>query len=149
MILLAALSYFREPIISLIPKMTKIKVGPLEGTIVPSQPEGPKGSTESSATYSVPMSAIYSPPFHEYVNLAESMFEQSLPTYLARFGGNREEAVKRAAIDFFAALPLERASRFIYGSQIDAERTRSKGISSTSVFFCDRRISGDLCKLFF
>jgi hypothetical protein len=43
-----------------------------------------------------------------------------LPSILPNFDGNREQALRYSLIDFRSAVFLERASRFLFGSQIDA-----------------------------
>jgi hypothetical protein len=123
-----ALWWFRGPITTVM-SARQIKLGPqgLELNILSQQlSEGqktdqglvPKSSPEVSAEQS-PVAKLYAPAYHDLMEETRQKFERDIPAYLARFGGNKEEALKRAAIDYQAAVYLERASRYIFGSQID------------------------------
>jgi hypothetical protein len=69
-----------------------------------------------------PISAYFAPPFQEIVLFTEQWVEQHLPAYMAQLGRGREDTLKIATVDYVVALNLERASRFIFQSQIDALR---------------------------
>ncbi len=63
----------------------------------------------------------FNPPFQELVtDIAQNVDKVILPALLPRFEGNKERALRHALIDFQSALVLERASRSLFGSQIDA-----------------------------
>jgi hypothetical protein len=62
----------------------------------------------------------FAPPFQELVTDVEAKIDNELPTLAANLGKNRAEALKHTLIDQYCGLLLERASRFLYGSQIDA-----------------------------
>jgi hypothetical protein len=62
----------------------------------------------------------FAPPFQELVSDVEAKIDSELPTLSANLGKTREETLKHTLIDQYCGLVLERASRFLYGSQIDA-----------------------------
>jgi predicted DNA-binding ribbon-helix-helix protein len=64
---------------------------------------------------------LFASPFKELaVDMSTYLDATLLPTAGATFDGNRERALRHLLIDTQAAVFLERASRFIFGSQIDA-----------------------------
>jgi hypothetical protein len=78
--------------------------------------------TPSTLAETLPQSAasLFEPPFQKLVGEVETKIESELSTLSARLGKNREETIKHALIDQYCGLVLERASRFLYGSQRDA-----------------------------
>jgi hypothetical protein len=63
----------------------------------------------------------FSPEFRELVAEVSNFIEKvALPGAMPNFNNNREEALKHLLIDFQSATALERASRYIFGSQVDA-----------------------------
>jgi hypothetical protein len=64
--------------------------------------------------------SAFAPPFQELVGDVEAKIDNELPALSAKLGKNREESLKHTLIDQYCGLLLERASRFLYGSQIDA-----------------------------
>lgn len=64
---------------------------------------------------------LFAPPYRELVAaVGDNIDKAMLPALLSNFGGNREQALTYALIDYYSAVLLERASRFLFGSQIDA-----------------------------
>jgi hypothetical protein len=134
-LLISVLWIFREQIRTLIVSRT-FKFGP-QGIEV-AVPQQPSGETESQklehglAPMSSPAragsrevaanpSAAYSlPSFREFVTEVEQRVERELPSYMTQIGRSREDSLKHLAIDNMGALFLERTSRHLFGSQIDA-----------------------------
>jgi hypothetical protein len=86
---------------------------------------GPQASavvTPPTLAETLPQStaSLFEPPFQELVGQVEAKIDNELPTLSAKLGKNREESLKHTLIDQYCGLLLERVSRFLYGSQIDA-----------------------------
>lgn len=62
----------------------------------------------------------FAPHYQDFVTEVENLIDTNLPGLMARLNIDRERAYRNVAIDYFAALHLERSSRFLFGSQIDA-----------------------------
>lgn len=64
---------------------------------------------------------MFDPPFQEFAaEISKNVDTVILPTLMPRFNGNKEQALRHALVDFQTAVALERSSRFLFGSQIDA-----------------------------
>src|SRR5262249_26253086 len=64
--------------------------------------------------------SLFEPPFQELVGDVEAKIDNELPALSAKLGKSREDSLKHTLIDQYCGLLLERVSRFLYGSQIDA-----------------------------
>jgi hypothetical protein len=86
------------------------------------QPTDATVSTNAEALPDSPApTLLFAPPYQELVSIiAADIDNQLLPSVLPKFCGNREQALRYLLIDFRSAVVLERASRFLFGSQIDA-----------------------------
>jgi hypothetical protein len=56
----------------------------------------------------------------EYVSDVEKGLDAAIPQLMRQYNFSKDDAIKYAAVDHAAALRLERVSRIIFGSQIDA-----------------------------
>ena len=67
-----------------------------------------------------PTAELFAAPYQDlFTAIANDIDTVTLPSLISSFGGNRERALRHALIDFRSAAYLERASRFLFGSQID------------------------------
>jgi hypothetical protein len=133
----AALYLYRVPISALIASISNrsFKVG-TQGLELSIPPQQAIADTPATQHQGLPPSILPAPrmetpstpgitkhfavPFHDYISKMEQAIDNSLPVLMQQFNITREDALKYAATDSWAALGLERASRYIYGSQIDA-----------------------------
>jgi hypothetical protein len=67
-----------------------------------------------------PTARFFEPQFQELVMAVEARVDADLPTLERNLSINREAALRYVIMDLSSALYLERASRFLFGSQIDA-----------------------------
>jgi len=74
----------------------------------------------SAGAVSRPIPVYFIPAFQDFIAEMERRVEQDLPGYSAHLGKNTNEAIKHALVENLGALYLERASRHLFGSQIDA-----------------------------
>jgi hypothetical protein len=87
----------------------------------PQQAAGKAGSLSEALPVKANAVELFDPQFRDLVIEISNFVEQvSLPRVLPSFNGDREQALRHLLVDFQAAVCLERASRFIFGSQIDA-----------------------------
>lgn len=77
------------------------------------QASGPTSNATSALTY-------YLPQYHDFMNEIRNRVDAEIPVYMANLKLSREETLRHMFVDYSAALYLERASRVIFGSQIDA-----------------------------
>jgi hypothetical protein len=90
---------------------------------IPPQPSVENATANLAVALPVIASAadLFEAPFKELATEVENYIDNTmLPPILSVFGGNKERALRHALIDFQSAVYLERASRFMFGSQIDA-----------------------------
>jgi hypothetical protein len=66
------------------------------------------------------MASSFEPHYHELVSEVETKINEELPALATKLGKNQEGALRYLATDQYCGLSLERASRYLYGSQIDA-----------------------------
>jgi hypothetical protein len=59
-------------------------------------------------------------PYQELANKTAKLVNAQLLDLMTRLGSSKEDALRYLTIDYLAALTLERASRYMFGSQIDA-----------------------------
>ena len=79
-----------------------------------------RGGGLSEALPSPVNAQIFAPEFRELVAEVSAFVERvALPNTLPNFSGDTEQALKHLLIDFQSATALERASRFIFGSQVE------------------------------
>ena len=62
----------------------------------------------------------FEPQYHELVSDVEAKINAELPALASKSGKSQDDALRYLLMDQFSALILERASRFLYGSQIDS-----------------------------
>jgi hypothetical protein len=77
------------------------------------------GSTPNS-TLGPGVAKRFAPPVRDYTAFIEKRLDDILPVLMEQFSISKEDATRYAAVDHIAALRLERASRVIFGSQIEA-----------------------------
>lgn len=123
--LLVILFIYREPIQELVTtRSVKLGTGGVEFG-APAQAAQAQATQASASLYPPQASSINrSEPFPaEYKSLAilvEQVVENSVPGVMAQYGFDREKALKYIATTYMGATYLERASRHIFGSQVDA-----------------------------
>jgi hypothetical protein len=61
----------------------------------------------------------FPPPVHDFIAHTEQQIENELPRYAAYLKKNTEQTLKHEFVESVAALYLGRASRHLFGSQID------------------------------
>jgi hypothetical protein len=88
----------------------------------PPQPSETEETSNAGALPDTPPAAeSFAAPFQDLATaVANDIDTVMLPSIMPNFGGNRERALRHALIDFRSAVYLERASRFLFGSQIDS-----------------------------
>ena len=87
----------------------------------PPQPSTQSANLAEALPTSQQAVELFNPPFQDIVTeVARNLDTVMLPALMSRFNGDKERALRYALIDFQSAVALERASRFLFGSQIDA-----------------------------
>jgi hypothetical protein len=87
----------------------------------PPQSSGGSANLEEALSNTPRTEDLFEPQYQELVTeVASHLDKVILPPVVENFGGNRERALRNMLVDFQSAIYLERASRFLYGSQIDA-----------------------------
>jgi hypothetical protein len=66
------------------------------------------------------MASSFEPHYHELVSEVETKINEELPALATKLGKNQEGALRYLATDQYCGLSLERAPRYLFGSQIDA-----------------------------
>lgn len=119
--LLLVFFIYREPIKDLV-STRSIKLGtsgveigaPAQATQQPATlSAGPSGSLQNRAE---PFPVEYKP----LAGLIDQMIDNSVPVIMAQFGYDKEKALKHIATVYLGTTYLEKASRNIFGSQVDA-----------------------------
>jgi hypothetical protein len=106
----------------LIPQILKSRIAliSMRKTTSPQQIAGATSSLSEALSGNANTADLFSAPFRGIVTeIANFIEDVSLPNTLPMFDGNREKALRHLLVDFQTAVCLERASRFIFGSQID------------------------------
>jgi hypothetical protein len=128
-----ALYVFRVPISTVIASISnrsfKLGTQGFEASIPPQQTavdtsasqQGlqPTG-TEVEAAPGLGIAKHFGVPLEEYVSEVEKGLDEAIPHLMRQYNFSKDDAIKYAAVDHAAALRLERVSRIIFGSQIDA-----------------------------
>jgi hypothetical protein len=131
-ILLAwALWFFREQIKTVLVNRTiKVRPGVLEVGLPQQQPPteaqkepglAPKSDLatgEARGGVALQPASSTLPAFRDFLTEVEQRLDHEMPRLMT--GRSREETLKYLSVDSSAALYLERASRYIFGSQLDA-----------------------------
>jgi hypothetical protein len=129
---------FRVPIWSILTSVANrsVKVGaqglelsaPPQQTPVDASAASPQGlppaasvvSTTKTGSGPIPIAKRFAVPLHDFVSEVEKIVDELIPHLMQQFNIAKEDALKYAVVDNLSALRLERASRNIFGSQIDA-----------------------------
>ena len=87
----------------------------------PASPDEALPTAQSASQAAQNSLQAFEPQYRELVGeIANNLDNVVMPSVMRNFAGNRELALRHMLIDFRSAIYLERASRFLYGSQIDA-----------------------------
>jgi hypothetical protein len=84
------------------------------------QPEASSLAAVQSGGDSSDVTQFFGQPFRELIAENQNKVDTILSQLVATSGQSRETVLRRMCIDYDSALYLERASRYILGSQIDA-----------------------------
>lgn len=86
----------------------------------------------ASADVSTDISQYFMPAFRELITETQVKLDTNLAGFMQQFKQDRDATLRRLCIDYEAALYMERASRYILGSQIDAINFVSANINGVT-----------------
>jgi hypothetical protein len=106
----------------LIPERFKVWVSAKSRLTIEAQQQiAMQGSTLTQALPGPVSAQNFAPEFRDMAAEVSDFIErETLPNALPNFNGDRAQALKHLLIDYQSALALERASRLLFGSQVDA-----------------------------
>jgi hypothetical protein len=103
-----------------IQKLTRHGAAVSPSTNTPSQASVVVTTPALAQTLSQSTASSFEPQYQELVSTVEAKINGEMPALTTRLGKNQEDTLRYLLIDQYCGLILERVSRFLYGSQIDA-----------------------------